>query len=437
MSQPELAVSTGAYAGAGTFENDLDWVSDVLWGCSDGVEATARGVAAGELLDVFGVFPRAGRPRLLVPLCSRRAAAESFRRYPSSRRTVRTATRLASVLSSAGLSRMLLPSRVYVVATSTGSEETISDHLRTLLDVRDLEVAVVFSSGRPQKKPVLQLMDPEGRTFAYAKVGWNTLTRTLVEREAEILTRLGTRRLDAVTVPRLLAADSWRGRELTVVESPPPRPWYRRRRMVTALPIAATRELMRVEPAAVRGLTASDYWTDCINRLQQLVASGQPRPATAQVMFDVAGWIEANYGALDLPFGFAHGDWVPWNMTSIEERLYAWDWERSEQAAPLGLDLVHFLFQVELNLRKRTPAVAVDRTIELGAALLEQVDLDPALVVPLLGLHLLQMLLRLEEGRTGGIDGVIPNERYRRAFVTLLPHGRSKTKSMASLPVTG
>jgi hypothetical protein len=99
--------------------------------------------------------------------------------------------------------------------------------------------------------------------------------------------------------------------------------------------------------------------------------------------------------------------------------LEVWDWERSERAAPLGLDAITFLFQAELNLRKQPPAGAVACALARAGPVLRQLSLPEQLAPTLLCLHLLQITLRLEQGRAGGIGGVIASDRYHAALRAL------------------
>ena len=41
----------------------------------------------------------------------------------------------------------------------------------------------------------------------------------------------------------------------------------------------------------------------------------------------------------------AHGDFVPWNASWADGRLYLYDWEYAQEEVPAGYDLFHFLIQ--------------------------------------------------------------------------------------------
>ena len=88
-----------------------------------------------------------------------------------------------------------------------------------MLGRADLSLAVRVGATRPNGKPVVQAMDREGRAVAFVKIGWNDLTRPLVEREGEILEVFRDAGAPAsFTTPTLVRRERWQGFELLVVE---------------------------------------------------------------------------------------------------------------------------------------------------------------------------------------------------------------------------
>jgi len=153
----------------------LNEVLDLLypWPCrTDG----SPGTPIAEYL----VVPDARRPRLLVPSASRRVAAAAVRRYaePQSRsaRLKRDAV-VAAVRT--GASAVLLRDRVRVTGPFSSS---IDGYLSEQLG-RELSVSVHIGPARANRKPVLQLIGPEGDTFGFGKLGTGPLTRALVRAE--------------------------------------------------------------------------------------------------------------------------------------------------------------------------------------------------------------------------------------------------------------
>src|SRR3546814_14624664 len=73
---------------------------------------------------------------------------------------------------------------------------------------------------RPNGKPVVQAIAKDGTVLAYAKFGWETLTRQLVRHEAEALDDLaGMPKGTLLMVPRVLFSGDRRGRAVIVLAS--------------------------------------------------------------------------------------------------------------------------------------------------------------------------------------------------------------------------
>ena len=80
---------------------------------------------------------------------------------------------------------------------------------------------------------------------------------------------------------------------------------------------------------------------------------------------------------MTLGFGRGHGDWTPWNMRRLDGRLVVWDWERSRDGVPIGLDALHYGLLVALNARHLPPPMAVADTLEHAPGWLRGLDQPP------------------------------------------------------------
>jgi hypothetical protein len=281
------------------------------------------------------VVPDARRPRLLVPSVSRRVAAAAVRRYaePQSRaaRLKRDAV-VAAVRT--GASSVLLRDRIRVTGPLSAS---IDGYLSEALG-RELAVSVHIGPARANRKPVLQLLGPEGDTFGFGKLGTGPLTQRLVRAETAALTALGSSGLTKLTVPRVLHAGQWRGLQVLIQSALPvwlPRAPLHPRRLVGAM----------LDIAGCCGYTqgtlvASSYWHELRQRLAAVAdrAEGVALASAAELLVKHAGETSFRYGAW-------HGDWAPWNMANVADALLVWDWERFATGVPLGFDAVHHELQ--------------------------------------------------------------------------------------------
>lgn len=387
--------------------------------CMRGLAATDGRVHAGPApppgfrpVDRYVVLPSLRRPGLLIPAASRGPAAAAARQYllmPG--RAGRFATEAIAIALRTGAPQRLARGRLGVwVAPDVGDDElpdlVLRHHLAATLGRGEVELAVRVGATRPNGKPVVQVAEPGGRVLAYVKVGWNELTRPLVAAEAEALRSIAARAAAprSFQVARLLHAEEWRGNTLTVVEpliggapvrsSDPPRD--------------ATHELALGGAVGREPLTLSGWWYDARARID---ASGAAlRPA--------ADAIAAAAGDLMLGFGRNHGDWTPWNMRHLEGRLVVWDWERSRDGVPVGMDALHYGLLVALNVRKLPPPRAVADVLARAPAWLSDLDQPPEAARLMLCLELLEMSLRFAEARRAGVT--VRHDRFGAALHELL-----------------
>jgi len=122
----------------------------------------------------------------------------------------------------------------------------------------------------------------------------------------------------------------------------------------------------------------------------------------SQVLHRAVDWIERHFGAVEMAFGAWHGDFTPWNMARLGRATYLWDWERA-QPAPVGLDLLHFLFQSVCRFDGRTPRESVAVCSERTPGLLARLDVPLDSEGALWALYRLELLFRYDEARVAGV----------------------------------
>jgi hypothetical protein len=395
---------------------ELEWLAEVLWGPTPGVELVVGRAAAGAPASQrWGVLPDLRRPRVLVPLASRRAAAEAVRQY-SDGMTQRARLAKAAVglaLGSGALPLWLRRRGLVVAAAGPAEGSLLGDHVPAALGRSDLSAAIVLGPVRPNRKPVVQLIGRDGQPVGYMKVGWNDLTRRLVQAEADMLRRLAGAGTRTFTAPDLLHQGRWEGLDITISSALPHRLWRRGRRYALP-PVAVSREvaeLGRVEQAA---LGESGWWARLQDRLvpvRQALAEptgsggGQAGGTGAAEALD--GTLErlAGQSSTRLAFGTWHGDWGPWNLRSTPGRLLVWDWERSADGVPLGFDLLHFGYQTALQGLGQPPATAAETGRDRAAPHLAALGQAPGVEDLLCDLYLLERLCRAAEAEVSAVTG--------------------------------
>lgn len=400
----------------------LTEVLDVLYPDST-VSAGAFKPAAGRppnTIAEYLVIPDARRPRLLVPAGDRRLAASAVRCYvePASRAARLKHNAVVAALRT-GASGVLLRDKVRVTSPldQPRSGTSIETHLAEVFGA-DLFFSVHIGPPRASRKPVLQLLDRQGETVGFVKLGTGTLTRSLVRSEATALIALSHCRLRDVVVPKVLHAGQWRGHEVLIQSALPT--WRPRTSLSTARMVAAMRTIAGCLGVHSGTLAGDLYWKSLRTRLDALVhrpvrrptrAGGTDAAAEARTLALAADLLITTAGQAELSFGSWHGDWTPWNMASTSAGLLVWDWERFTPEVPVGFDALHYDLQRMLD-RGISPGTAVDAMTARAHRLLAPfgTDRDVAQVTALL--YLIELAARYLEDRPAKVGarlGVLGN----------------------------
>jgi hypothetical protein len=314
---------------------------------------------SGEAIAEYYVVPDARRPRLLVPSGSRRVAAAAVRRYaePQSRAAKLKRDAVVAALRT-GASSVLLRDRIRVTGPAA---ESIDGHLREALG-RELAVSIHIGPARANRKPVLQLISPDGETFGFGKLGTGPLTQRLVRDETNALIALGRSGLTKLTVPTVLHAGQWRGLQVLVQSALPV--WLPRAPLTPRRLTAAMLDIAGCCGYQTGTLVGSAYWAELRGRL----AGVGDRPEG--VALAAAAELLANHsGNATLRYGAWHGDWAPWNMANLADALLVWDWERFAQGVPVGFDAIHHELQRRIQ-STGDAADAVEATVRRADELL-------------------------------------------------------------------
>ena len=316
------------------------------------------GTSTERIADYY-VVPDARRPRLLVPAGSRRVATAAVRRYaePQSR-TARLKRGAVVAALRSGASGVLLRDRIRVTGPIG---ESIDGYLREVLG-RELAVSIHIGPARANRKPVLQLIGPDGDTFAFAKLGTRPLTRRLVRDETNALIALGRSGLNRLTMPRVLHAGTWRGLQVLVQSALPV--WLPRAPLTPHRLAAAMLDIAGSCGYSTGTLAGSAYWADLKARL---AAVGDRSEGVA--LAAAADALAGHSAGVGLRYGAWHGDWAPWNMANLGDALLVWDWERFAQGVPVGFDAVHHELQKRIQASDDATG-AVEATVRMAGELL-------------------------------------------------------------------
>jgi len=387
-----------------TRPRELEWLAEVLWGPTEVELLVGERVPAGvPASQRWGVLPDLRRPRVLVPLASRRAAAEAVRQYSDGMtRRARLAKAAVGLGLASGALQWGLRRRGLVVAAAGPAEGSLlGDHVPAALGRTDLAAAIVLGPVRPNRKPVVQLIGGDGRPVGYMKVGWNDLTRRLVRAEADMLRRLAGAGPRGFTAPDLLHQGRWQGLDITISSALAHRLWRRGRRYQLP-PVAVSREIADLGGVEVAALAGSGWWAGLHQRLAPV---RRARDGRAAATLDATLERLAAQASTRLAFGTWHGDWGPWNLRATAGPLLVWDWERSGDGVPLGFDLLHFGYQTAFQGLGQPPERAAATGRDRAAPHLAALGQRPGVAELLCDLYLLERLCRAAEAEVSAVTG--------------------------------
>jgi hypothetical protein len=386
-----------------------------------------------ELAEQFAILRSGADRTFMVSLAAAAGSSCALTSYnalrPAHRRLARRALGLGL---RTGLAQPLLRNKIDIgTAVGATAEQLagslLSEHLLQVLGSGPVVIAFGGGAG-PYRKPVLQVFSTNGTPLGYVKVGWNDWTRAAVRREAAALRACAARPM-RLGVPALLHQGEWRGLDL-VVTAPLPRA-VRRLGTGSRLPDAGVlREISELSEPRVSELATSQWW---IGLRQRITAGAADSPARAQLML-AAERIQAQHGRAVLQFGTWHGDLVPWNLARLGRRLYAWDWESSAPDAPVGMDAVHFHFQVAFVARQRSLDEAVPLAERSARPALSALGVAADAHHLITTLHLIELAVRHEEARSSAGDA---DDRFYPDAVRVLDQALAPSPAAARLHSAG
>lgn len=366
-------------------------------------------VPAGAARD-WWVLPSAGHARMLVPV-GHPTAARMLTRHGGGRAQRVARALLARGVRTGALAALPVPRLRVATADDTATcslEAVLGDLLGT-----PVATGVLLGTPRVNRKPVVQVFDPTGRTVAFVKVGTDDATRRLVRRESANLARLQAAGLTLVQPPEVLLAGPLGDLELLVLS--PLASSQQERSSAPPLPLEAMAEVAAVSVPQRLALASTPFWQSVQRAAAGLDGAGGSR------MRDLVGRVDVRWGASTVVTGSWHGDWAPWNMGLLDGRVQVWDWERFDVAGLWGLDVVHFAAQ---RVRHAAPdAASAERSLlqevpVLVASLAPHGrDQDPTLLVVA---YLAALALRLNCGDSDGdAGGPVPATGHPRALWAL------------------
>ncbi|MFV0526049.1 MAG: hypothetical protein ACK5RL_16305 [Acidimicrobiales bacterium] len=272
------------------------------------------------------------------------------------------------------------------------------DELRRVLGESELVAAVTLGPPRRNRKPVVQLIRPDGITVGFAKVGWSPLTAALVDAEATALRRMAGRLPADHTIPAVIHHGPWRDGSVVVLTpvtgddgllgplTAPVRRWWPIGSDAATPPLTATiRAIAGVDAEHQRPVAALAVF----DRWRRLGGTDGLYPGLS------LDTVLAVHGRTRLDTGWWHGDLTPWNRWRGGGSVVVWDWELAGPGRPVGVDALHHHFEVHRRADGDHRA-ALDKVVAAAPELLAGVGVGPGpgVVAATVDLYLCDLLAR-------------------------------------------
>jgi len=222
--------------------------------------------------------------------------------------------------------------------------DELRDILVKILKRKDLIMAVAYGTPSPYRKINGLVMTSEGEPLSFIKIGETEPARQRVKREAEILKRIEKINFEEVQIPQCLYSGKL-GDSHVLIQTIP---LFKGKKGGIQLDNKYTKilKILADKTAKLIPLHSSSFWQSLKDEIDNYPISykgllKEGLSILAQTMED-----------REISMGLAHGDFAPWNMFWNDKEVFIYDWESANEQAPVGIDLVHFLFQVGFLLKR-------------------------------------------------------------------------------------
>lgn len=283
----------------------------------------------------------------LIPLDPRQAAVDAISLYNSHNMKTRVAKALLTMGLKLGIAQPFMQKIVLLNQHNTSkvapTREPLFEHLKKVLGHRDLRFAIYLGNPGPIWKPVIFIISSDGKALCYAKVGWNKLTRQLVENEKQTLECLNKRSFEFGRIPRIIYFSHWGDKRILITEALPINS-CRSKPVLSDLHINFLLELSRIHLIKIPFIE-SNYFKRLSSRMHSIK---EIVPSDHMIILQTAYELVINQlSYTTIPMVWRLGDFTPWNICIDinENKTLLIDLEYAESESIPGYDIFHFLSQ--------------------------------------------------------------------------------------------
>jgi hypothetical protein len=370
--------------------DNLVWISSILFAPEAGRQFLRGSTPLRpdqRQINSYLVAPNEHEPTLMLQ-DHRRAMAKAIHRFHdgmSSKQRLRNA--VVPVGARVGALNRFYRGRSKLVANNgipPNETNSLLVHLTQTLGEDQLLSAITMGPpDRANRKPVIQLLRPNGTVVAFVKVGWDRRTRDLIRNETDWLLNHDHTKIHEFEMPRLLHAGTWRGLELA---------------STAPIPSAYRSGHTLLEPPSTKAFLEVAHLRGTYRR--PLIASPFPplkeRQLTGNRAMPAIGRFIERYRDHSIEFGSWHGDFSPWNFSTTRKGFYIIDWEFGASDVPVGFDALHFHLQVQLITLGKPAEEALRIAREKGGALCREMGVAEEELDVVWGCYLIETITRAQ-----------------------------------------
>ena len=231
-------------------------------------------------------------------------------------------------------------------------EEDALARLETMLassmGVEAVRLAFYLGVPAPHRKVTAQVLTPDGKTLAYAKIATSHLAQAALKTERRALLRLSESAGLQGAVPKVLGSLDWHGGTILLITMGPPRPGPRGLSSVHLRFCTQVFQSFRVQETFVE----SPMWSG-MSEIWLRLHHSSPETLPANVG-PALERLHEELGPVSMPLSLAHGDFTPWNTRLGSRSLFVLDWERASEGMSPLYDAFNFqALQAALQGRRR------------------------------------------------------------------------------------
>lgn len=287
--------------------------------------------------DPFLVLPSLKAPRIVVPVSRFKIYRQAFRVHNTAsfkNRVMKLGLKYSYPLTRHWRDRIVIPTPAFT--------DFFRELTRRLQHPEKLFAGIYVGTPGKNQKLTWQLMTATGKVVGYAKIGDNPENTSCIKSEFDVCQKLALYEFRNGEFPENMFWGKI-GNISVLVQSPLARP-----SRFTGLNLNEKIILFLAELSRLTG-NPSPFGTAEFTK--KIVRSLKTIPVLpGNLVADLMGVIK-RLNAVNVPFGLYHGDFVPYNVRVLKDRLFVLDWEFARQNYPPFFDLFHFLFQGHFQIR--------------------------------------------------------------------------------------